>query len=75
MVLDPEVYKPGFIWYVYIGDSMPSNKNYTLEMYLNYELIPTEKMKKYIPVEYNKAKLSDQEKRKIIEEVQKNSIK
>lgn len=75
MVLDPEVYKPGFIWYVYIGDSIPSNKNYTLEMYLNYELIPIEKMKKYIPVEYNKAKLSDQEKRKIIEEVQKNSIK
>ena len=75
MVLDPEVYKPGFIWYLYIENVDANNRDYTLEMYLNYELIPIEKMKRYIPVEYNKAKLSDQEKRKIIEEVQKNSIK
>ena len=74
-LLDPNVYKPGFSWFIYIEGGESNAREYVLDLYLNFECIPTEEMNKYIPVDYNKGIITDEEMKKVLEEVHKNSIK
>ena len=73
-IKDTDLYKAGFNQFVYVLGAPPSSSCFKIDIYCNFECLPNAEFLNYMPTSTCLYSISNQEKKEIIDTIQKTPI-
>lgn len=74
VIIDPSYFNAGFNWIFYVQNGSKKNSSYRVDLYCNFECLPTAKMMDYCPINACNCSMGQKEKKTIIDKIKENSI-
>ena len=73
-IKDNDLYKAGFNQFVYVLGAPPNSACFKVDIYCNFECLPSSEFLNYMPTNVSEYTISNTEKKQVIETVQKKPI-
>lgn len=73
-ILNPSYFNAGFNWIFYVQNGSKKTNSYRVDLYCNFECLPTAKMMNYCPVSTCNWPLKQKERKDIIDKIKESSV-
>ena len=74
VVINPSYFNAGFNWVFYVQNGSKKNGSYRVDLYCNFECLPTAKMMDYLPISTCNWPLKQKERKDIIDKIKESSV-